>query len=265
MAFLQLSRPTLLKLATALENGRLSPPFLISAIINYVPATLSQIVVDELNHLTGEGVKCSYIAYTLRLLAAERSASQQIRDRIELVWTGPEVTGSQSRDTSVVVRELFSKAKKSVLISSFAIDKGEKARKLFQVLAERMDANPELYVQMFLNIQRPHHSEVAESVLLREFARTFRCDIWVGERLPEVYYDVRSLAVDVKQKSSLHAKCIVVDEESVLITSANFTEAAQERNIEAGVLLTDSATAQALRLQFDSLLSHKILRPLPGI
>ncbi|WP_235526313.1 hypothetical protein [Nostoc piscinale] len=164
MAFLQLSRPTLLKLAAALENGRLYPPFLVSAIINYVPATLSQTVVDELNHLTCEGVKCSHIAYTLRLLAAERSASQQIRDRIELVWTGPEVTGSQSRDTSVVVRELFSKAKKSVLISSFAIDKGEKAKKLFQVLAERMDANPELYVQMFLNIQRPHYSEVAESV-----------------------------------------------------------------------------------------------------
>lgn len=265
MAFLQLSRPTLLKLAAALENGRLSPPFLVSAIINYVPTTLAQTVVDELNRLTGEGVKCSHIAYTLRLLAAERSASQQIRDRIELVWTGPEVTGSQSRDTSVVVRELFSNAKKTVLISSFAIDKGEKARKLFQVLAERMDANPELYVQMFLNIQRPHHSEVPESVLLREFAHTFRRDIWPGERLPEVYYDVRSLAVDVKQKSSLHAKCIIVDEESVLITSANFTEAAHERNIEAGLLLTDSATAQALRLQFDTLVSHKILRPIPGI
>jgi phosphatidylserine/phosphatidylglycerophosphate/cardiolipin synthase-like enzyme len=51
----------------------------------------------------------------------------------------------------------------------------------------------------------------------------------------------------------------------VLITSANFTEAAHERNIEAGVLLTDSATAQALRSQFDSLVSHKILRPIPGI
>ncbi|MDM9383351.1 DISARM system phospholipase D-like protein DrmC [Chlorogloeopsis sp. ULAP01] len=265
MAFLQLSRPTLLKLAIALENGRLSPPFLVSVIVNYVPATLSQIVVDELNHLTCEGVKCSHIAYTLRLLAAERSASQQIRDRIELVWTGPEITGSQSRDTSVVVRELFNHAKKSVLISSFAIDKGEKARKLFQVLAERMDANPELYVQMFLNIQRPHHSEVPESVLLREFAHTFRHDIWAGERLPEVYYDSRSLAVDVKQKSSLHAKCIIVDEESVLVTSANFTEAAHERNIEAGVLLTDSTIAQVLRAQFDTLVSYKILRPIPGI
>ncbi len=265
MAFLQLSRPTLLKLATALENGRLSPPFLVSAIINYVPATLSQTVVDELNHLTCEGVKCSHIAYTLRLLAAERSASQQIRDRIELVWTGPEVTGSQSRDTSVVVRELFSNAKKTVLISSFAIDKGEKAKKLFQVLAEHMDANPELYVQMFLNIQRPHHSELPESVLLREFADTFRRNIWAGQRLPEVYYDSRSLAVSVNSKACLHAKCVVVDEEHLLVTSANFTEAAHERNIEAGVLINDPVAAKGMRSQFETLVVKNILRRVLGI
>ncbi|WP_339382387.1 hypothetical protein [Nostoc flagelliforme] len=54
--------------------------------------------------------------YTLRLLAAERSASQEVHDRVELVWTGQEVVGSQSRDTSVVVRELFSTAKSSILI-----------------------------------------------------------------------------------------------------------------------------------------------------
>ena|GEM_PF-6486937 len=51
-----------------------------------------------------------------------------------------------------------------------------------------MDANPEPYVQMFLNIQRPHQSEVAESVLLRELAYTFRRDIWIGKRFPEVFY-----------------------------------------------------------------------------
>ncbi|MBW4599047.1 MAG: DISARM system phospholipase D-like protein DrmC [Calothrix sp. FI2-JRJ7] len=259
--FLKLSRPNLNKLAKALSNGRLSPPFAISAILNYVPANLSQEVASELNYLAIKGVDCEYIAYTLRLLAEEKTNSQQIRDRINLVWTGPEVAGSQSRDTSVVARELFSGASKSVLISSFAIDKGEKARKLFQVLAEKMDTNPALHVQMFLNIQRPHTSLVADSILVKEFADNFRQYIWMGKRLPLVYYDTRSLAIDTKQKSCLHAKCIIVDEEQVLITSANFTEAAHERNIEAGVLLNDTAIAQALRSQFDSLVFQKILRP----
>lgn len=262
MTFLKLSRPNLNKLATALLNGRLSPPFLISSILNYVPVNLSQEIVDELNRLNSQGVDCKHIAYTLRLLTQEKDNSQRIRDRVNLVWTGPEIAGSRSRDTSVVVRELFSKAKKSVLISSFAIDKGEKARRLFEVLAQRMDANPELHVQMFLNIQRPHQSKVAESILLREFADTFRHDIWSGKRLPKLFYDTRSLALDTKQKSCLHAKCIVVDEEKVLVTSANFTQAAHERNIEAGVLLNDTSIAQALRLQFDALVSQKILRPI---
>ncbi|BAZ10548.1 phospholipase D/Transphosphatidylase [Calothrix sp. NIES-4071] len=157
MIFLKLSRANLNKLAKALLNGRLSPPFSVSAILNYVPATLSQEVAQELNYLASIGVDCKHIAYTLRLLAEEKSNSQQIRDRINLVWTGAEVAGSQSRDTSVVARELFSTAEKSVLISSFAIDKGEKARKLFQVLAEKMDANPTLNVQMFRAYPAPTH------------------------------------------------------------------------------------------------------------
>lgn len=263
--FLKLSRPALVKLATALEFGRLFPPFLISAIASYIPAALSQEMLEKLNCLSAEGLSCKHIAYILRLLAAERTVSQEISDRINLVWSGPETIGSQSRDTSVVVRELFSAAKKSVLVSSFAIDRGEKAEKLFQVLAERMDANPQLEVQMFLNIHRPHGSQVADSILLREFANTFRQEVWSGRRLPQVFHDPRSLSTNAQQKACLHAKCIVVDQQHSFITSANFTEAAHERNIEVGVLLTDPVIAQSLLMQFNSLLTQNILRLVPGL
>lgn len=265
MVFLQLSRPTLLNLAASLETGRLMSPFSLSSVADCVPATLSKDVADELSYLIATGTRPKHIAYTLRLLAAERENSQTIRDRVDLVWTGDEVVGHSSRDTLVVVRELFSTAKKSILISSFAIDKGEKARRLFGLLAQRLDANPDLQVQMFLNVQRPHHSQVAESILLREFADSFRQDIWSGKRLPEVFYYPRSLSLNAQSKASLHAKCLVVDEERVFITSANFTEAAHERNIEAGVLLADPIAAQAMRSQFETLVTKKILRHVPGI
>lgn len=265
MAFLKLSRPALIKLATALETGRLSRPFSASALVNYVPVALSQEIVDELNRLSVGGVHNNHIAYTLHLIAAERGASQVVRDRVELVWTGPEVTGSQSRDTSVVARELFSTAKQSVLISSFAIDRREKARALFQVLAERMDTNPQLQVKMFLNVQRPYGNDESEVALLRKFANTFCQDIWTGERLPEVFHDLRALAIGNESKACLHAKCIVVDEERVLVTSANFTQAAHERNIEAGVLLSDRVLAVAMRSQFETLIIKRILCRNPGI
>ncbi|WP_199192321.1 DISARM system phospholipase D-like protein DrmC [Chlorogloea sp. CCALA 695] len=238
---------------------------MVSAIASYIPAALSQEMLEKLNCLSAEGLSCKHIAYILRLLAAEPTVSQEMSDRINLVWSGPETIGSQSRDTSIVVCELFSAAKKSVLVSSFAVDRGEKAQKLFQVLAERMDANPQLEVQMFLNIHRPHGSQVVDLILLREFANTFRQEIWLGKRLPQVFYDPRSLSINTQQKACLHAKCIVVDNQHSFITSANFTEAAHERNIEVGVLLTDPVIAQSLLMQFNSLLTQNILRLVPGL
>jgi len=262
--FLKLSRPALIGLATALESGRLSAPYSLANIEDFVPGALCQEVVDELNRLHTIGVTPIQIAYTLNLLAAERAASQQVGDRIELVWTGLDGISSESRNTGIVVRELFSTAKNSVLISSFAIDKGEKARALFQVLAERMDSST-LQVRMFLNVQRPHHNEEPESVLLKKFADIFCQEIWPGERLPEVFHDPRSLAVGTESKACLHAKCVVVDEAHVLVTSANFTEAAHERNIEAGVLITDLMLARGVRSQFETLVTKKLLRRIPGI
>jgi phosphatidylserine/phosphatidylglycerophosphate/cardiolipin synthase-like enzyme len=128
-----------------------------------------------------------------------------------------------------------------------------------------MDTNPELNVRMFLNVNRPHNSETPTSTFLREFANTFRQDIWPGKRLPEVFHDPRSLIMGMDAKACLHAKCIVVDQERLLVTSANFTEAAHERNIEAGVLLNDPVTAQALQMQFESLVTRNILCQIPGI
>ncbi|MGB7442863.1 MAG: DISARM system phospholipase D-like protein DrmC, partial [Coleofasciculaceae cyanobacterium] len=165
----------------------------------------------------------------------------------------------------IVVQELFSTAQDSVLISSYALDKGKKGRELFQVLATRMDANPKLQVRMFLNVQRPYRNKASESVILREFADTFRHKIWTGIRLPEVFYDSRSLSTETGSRTCLHAKCVVVDEERLFVTSANFTEAAHERNIEAGVLIADSVAAKAMRSQFEALVERRILRRVPGL
>ncbi|AKG21297.1 DISARM system phospholipase D-like protein DrmC [Calothrix sp. 336/3] len=262
---LKLSRPSLLGLAAALETGRIQMNYSESNIAKYVSPLLAREIIAELNYLHSIGATASHIAYTLRLLASEREKSQEKQDSVELVWTGQEVLGSESRDTGVVVRDLFSTAKTSVLISSFAIDKGSKARALFATLAERMDANSELNVRMFLNVQRPHNNQQPESILLREFATTFRKQIWMGKRFPLVFYDPRSLALGNGFKACLHAKCIVVDEERLLVTSANFTEAAHERNIEAGVLINDPVAARGLRSQFETLVAKNILLRVPGI
>lgn len=263
--FHNLSRPTLISLADALSQGRLAVPYYAASLTGIVPVAWRQEIASELQSMSQMGFTNTHIAYTLRLLAQERALSQSTRDSVELVWTGEEVVGSESRDTSVVVRELFVRAKSSVLISSFAIDKGAKARELFQVLAQRMDADPKLNVRMFLNIKRNYGDKQPESAILREFATSFRREVWSGQRLPEVFYDPRALDIGTGAKACLHAKCVVVDEERLFVTSANFTEAAHERNIEAGVLIADTVAAKAMRSQFETLVARGVLKKAPGI
>ena len=76
--------------------------------------------------------------------------------------------------------------------------------------------------------------------------------------MPKFYYDPRTL--DSRVYASMHAKTLVVDEERVLIGSANFTNRGQTRNIEAGALLDDPGFAKALATQFQSLIDGNYIR-----
>ena len=60
-------------------------------------------------------------------------------------------------------------------------------------------------------------------------------------------------------------KCVVVDDERTFVTSANFTEAAQDRNIEVGVLVEGTAFASSVTEQFVSLVRHARLLRIPGL
>ena len=85
-----------------------------------------------------------------------------------------------------------------------------------------------------LNVQLKLGDTSSPEELVRNFSMRFRSAEWPAEHpLPEVYYDVHSVELDQGKRGALHAKCIVVDEHRVFVSSANLTEAAQKRNIEA--------------------------------
>jgi phosphatidylserine/phosphatidylglycerophosphate/cardiolipin synthase-like enzyme len=105
--------------------------------------------------------------------------------------------------------------------------------------------------------RKPGDTSVSEEVVQR-FVRNFRTEQWPERTpLPEIYYDPRSLSVERTDRSVLHAKCVVVDGQQSFISSANFTEAAQQRNIEVGALLRSASIAVRLIHFFDALLSEK--------
>jgi len=50
-----------------------------------------------------------------------------------------------------------------------------------------------------------------------------------------------------------------------IVAAPGFTEAAHERNVEAGLLIADRQVARALRSQFETLVERGALRRVPGL
>ena len=257
-----LGRAALAGLGEALAAGRIGAPTTRTALAAHVPENHLEAVAVALAAMEGEGMAPAHIARAIDLLVEERDAGQRMADRVQLVWSPPELDAVDARDTSVVVQELFRRARCSVLISTFAIDEKKKAQTMFGGLAARMDAQPSLAVQVYANIHRKHLDETPTAALVREFAMHVRDQLWPGKRLPSVYYDPRSLEMEGHRRAVLHAKVVVVDRRWTLLTSANFTEAAQERNIEAGVEIDDMRLAERVTRQFEQFVDTGILRAL---
>ena len=154
---------------------------------------------------------------------------------------------------------MLSSAEYSVWASTYAFFDGPKA---FEILARRMDARPELRVKLLLNIQRKRGDTTVAEHLVRKFTDRFWKIDWPGSSRPNVYYDPRALEMD-GPSGVLHAKALVVDNESVFITSANLTEAALDRNIELGLIVRDHALALTALSHFRSLIDRGLLKPLP--
>jgi phosphatidylserine/phosphatidylglycerophosphate/cardiolipin synthase-like enzyme len=223
-----------------------------------VPMQLAGQLSGELQGFHEQGFTPDQIATTIEILLQDRSERPSPEDVIDLVTTGPEAAGVTNRDTSVVVRELFAQAQTSVLIAGYAVYQGQR---VFQALADRMHDRPELHVRMFLDIQRGHTNTTTAGDLVRRFADRFTAHQWPKDRPPpEIFYDPRSLAIYADKRASLHAKCIVVDSREVFVSSANFTEAAHERNIEVGLLIHSSTLAERIVRHFEALLAEGLLK-----
>lgn len=59
--------------------------------------------------------------------------------------------------------------------------------------------------------------------------------------------------------AKLHAKAVIIDARDVLLTSANMTNAAYDKNIELGVLCRGGTTAQRIQRHFESLIARGVL------
>jgi phosphatidylserine/phosphatidylglycerophosphate/cardiolipin synthase-like enzyme len=248
----------LTRLADALaQQGRLPERPSAAHLITVLPGRtdLSEIAA-ELSDLADYNITGRGAAHWLRTC----SRLQERDEHTYLTWSGPEVPGLPSRDTAVVYEDLVSRAQRRLWICAFAYYDGQR---IFRSLAARMDERPALEVILLLNIHRRRDDVRPAQELVHEFALQFWRREWPGTRRPAVYYDPHS--VDPDARGVLHAKAVVRDEEEVFITSANLTEAAQEHNIELGVLLREQSAARDVAKYLGALIDQRRLLRLPEV
>jgi phosphatidylserine/phosphatidylglycerophosphate/cardiolipin synthase-like enzyme len=250
-----LREPVLRELAAALRGGRFAGAPSAFAIRNALPA-IGEAAAMEIASLLASGLSDEHGALLLDALSAQRA---EYRDSgAELVTSGPDSIGA-TRDTGVVLRELFTAAERRVLVVGFAVHQG---REIFAALAARMHQRPDLAVRLCLDIRRAAGDTSRADAILRRFAERFVHYEWPGARLPDIFYDPRSLAVSDVQRANLHAKCVVIDGARAFIGSANFTEAAQLRNFEIGIVTADMSIARAVERHIEALIPAGHLRHL---
>ncbi len=237
----QLGKSDLTSISNALKSRRLMSPFSQAAIARITGPNMAPSVVAALQLLTERGFGTESLALSIDLLVETLEFRPPIEDAAQLVMTAPTESGAYHRDTRVVVSDLFKRAELSVTVAGYAVHQG---KRIFEELALRMELKPSLQVRLFLNLTvRPEDTSSLASV--NRFAQEFKTRHWPeNHRLPEVYYDRRSLDVPMGPSVAFHAKCVVLDETELFVSSANFTEAAQNRNVELGVLLRSSTLAQ---------------------
>jgi phosphatidylserine/phosphatidylglycerophosphate/cardiolipin synthase-like enzyme len=240
-------------LAQALLDGRVGPDFSMGSI------QLAGLGAGAARFLQGlRGSEPRVVAWMLKRLSRERGrADDRYASVASLVWSGASEGQQGIRDTRVVLDGMFARAVSHVMIATYVIYDG---RRVFASLAERLRLRPEIDVDLYVNLPSESGSDENEAADVARFLESFSRYHWPSDvSLPAIYYDPETRKHGTK-RATLHAKCVVVDRRWAFVTSANFTEAAQARNIEAGVLLEHPRLAEALAGQFRALSASGRLR-----
>jgi phosphatidylserine/phosphatidylglycerophosphate/cardiolipin synthase-like enzyme len=252
--------------AQSLESGALTAPVTAVALAR-APRSAGASLAAAL-----DGLPLDAALRVLEVALAERAA--HVPPKLDLVWTGDDPSASQARHGRVLLPELFRSAREHVLVAGYSFDRPEE---LFAPLAERMRDHG-VTVQLFVDIgqleerlrQTARRERRSWSALAMPLSRASTAEargravvdlffqlMWPANERPRVFFDPRT--AERRPTISLHAKCVVVDHQRTLITSANFTERGQRRNLEAGVAIEDRAFALALERQWANLVEAGVV------
>ncbi|SBO42642.1 Phospholipase D/Transphosphatidylase [Cyanobium sp. NIES-981] len=209
--------------------------------------------------MTREGGHPRLMALVLDQLADQQESLQRERDAWSFVWSGPEPLHAKTADTFATVDQLIRRARSSLLIATYNIGLSCEFRGLLESIALRLESEDLQRVDLFF-----HPVQIAEgfgSDPLAAIRRWFHAEVWPWPAKPRAYVDRRLLSGPA-ERCCQHAKVVIADAEtdraSALVTSANFSEAAQRHNFEAGWLVSQPWRAKQISDHFQRLVADRL-------
>jgi phosphatidylserine/phosphatidylglycerophosphate/cardiolipin synthase-like enzyme len=238
---------TLERLREAIATGALAPPLDRASLIGF--GIRNQLDALECVLSGHRGPACLAV---LDVALAERAAR---RPAPELVWTGPEGASATARDTAVVLRALFEGAREHVVLAGYTFSQARDVLAPLHHVMQRHD----VAATFFVHIPQTEEPLSDPAAYVAHHLGAFAETNWpFGAPYPKIYYDKRALAPG-PPFCSLHAKCVAIDGLRAFVSSANFTQRGQDRNIEVGVLIEDPVFASHLENQWLSLLESRVV------
>jgi phosphatidylserine/phosphatidylglycerophosphate/cardiolipin synthase-like enzyme len=153
-----------------------------------------------------------------------------------LVWTGPEIQGSTLRTTSEAIRDLVGASRSQILVSTYSLR--PEVRDPGLSLLARLALARRRGVGVTLVVHQNENNRWALRAGWPSDAPSPRLLTWPIPGGDEMV--------------KLHAKIVEVDDDSLLVTSANLTYHGLFANLELGILVRGSVAGE-VRRHFDRL------------
>ena len=175
----------------------------------------------------------------------------QVEQHIELLWAGPSPANQiPARRIDQALYDLIANARHEILLVTFA------AAKIGRLTGELWKAAQRgVKIRLILEFEQSSEGQLSYDAL-----KAFPTALIAAA---EVYY----WPVEKRERNQagrpgkLHAKVAIVDD-IVLVSSANLTDDAFNRNLEMGVMLTNPQFLRSVKTHFESLIAEATLSQL---
>jgi phosphatidylserine/phosphatidylglycerophosphate/cardiolipin synthase-like enzyme len=256
-----LERSSLERLEEALRSGEVGPG---SGEARLRARRLPAAWAGPLQALSEAGWSGAQLSLAVGWALRERARAEEARWQLISTHAGAAAEGFV--DTPVALRRLFEQAQREVLLAGFRVTE----RPLLEHL--RRPAGRRLLVEVFVDL----------SLESDAFGRSLRgrrpaVEAWPGEWWGQFVREIWPEAMEAPQGwyspltltrgedgawRSMHIKAVVVDRRWWLLTSANFTDRGQYRNLELGLLLEDARLAEGVLAHFEAMKRQGVFVPL---